>query len=180
MNNKSAEIVLHIQSVKDLFFTSKIPLSCKRILNSDVEEFIIEEAEDLPRNAPIRLTVHVAFEETLKTDEVTAAIHKHFAYCKEKSEKKLKKTLGLGWRSFLIGFIFLIIMFALIKVIVTLFPKSAFIQTVQESFVILSWVALWRPAELLLYEWYPFKRDANLFDRLAKCKVHIVNGQHKF
>lgn len=180
MNNKPAEIILHIQSVKDLFFTSRIPLSCKRFLNKDVEEFIIEEAEDLPRNAPIRLTVHIAFEEVPKTDEVVAAIHKHFAYCKEKSTKQLKKTLRLGWRSFLIGFIFLIIMFALIKVIVTLFPNNGFITTIQESFVILSWVALWRPAELLLYEWYPFKRDANLFDRLAKCKVHIVNGQHKF
>jgi len=46
--------------------------------------------------------------------------------------------------------------------------------TLRELFIILGWVALWRPAELLLYEWRPHKRNAKLFDKLAKCDVQVI------
>jgi hypothetical protein len=43
----------------------------------------------------------------------------------------------------------------------------------QESVVIGSWVALWRPLEILLYDWWPMLADIRLFDRLAAMKVEV-------
>ena len=44
---------------------------------------------------------------------------------------------------------------------------------IRESLVIVGWVAMWRPVDLLLYEWYPISRDAALFGRLAKSQVQF-------
>jgi hypothetical protein len=34
-------------------------------------------------------------------------------------------------------------------------------------------VALWRPLEILLYDWWPMLADARLFDRLANMAVEV-------
>jgi hypothetical protein len=43
-----------------------------------------------------------------------------------------------------------------------------------EGCLIASWVSLWRPFELLLYEWLPFGRMAKTFDRLADLSVTLA------
>ncbi len=47
---------------------------------------------------------------------------------------------------------------------------------VQESFVIVGWVALWKPAEILLYDWLPIARKRALFRRLAAAPVRVAAG----
>ena len=42
---------------------------------------------------------------------------------------------------------------------------------VEESFLILGWVANWRPLEIFLYDWWPLVRRRNLLRRLAKAEV---------
>jgi hypothetical protein len=42
-----------------------------------------------------------------------------------------------------------------------------------EELIILAWIALWRPAEALGYEWIPFVRKRLLYERLAGIKVSV-------
>ena len=53
-------------------------------------------------------------------------------------------------------------------------PDNKPLLFIHESFIILSWVALWRPLELLLYEWYPVKTDINLYSRLEHSNVQVI------
>ena len=46
-------------------------------------------------------------------------------------------------------------------------------RTGRISLVIGGWVALWRPMENFLYEWWPIHRDARLSDRLAAMPVTL-------
>ena len=41
----------------------------------------------------------------------------------------------------------------------------------QESFLILGWVANWRPLEILLYDWWPIARRRDLYRRLSAAVV---------
>ena len=43
-----------------------------------------------------------------------------------------------------------------------------------ESLVIGGWVAMWRPLEIFLYEWWPICARARLYDRLSAVRVEIV------
>ena len=40
-----------------------------------------------------------------------------------------------------------------------------------EGLIILAWLALWRPAEAVAYEWVPLYRRRRLYDRLATIRV---------
>ena len=44
---------------------------------------------------------------------------------------------------------------------------------VSESLIIGGWVALWRPMEIFLYDWWPIRADARLYDRLAAMPVSL-------
>ena len=42
-----------------------------------------------------------------------------------------------------------------------------------EGLIILAWLALWRPAEVLAYEWVPLVRKRRLYERLAGIRVVV-------
>ena len=90
------------------------------------------------------------------------------------SERQLRRTLQLGWQSLLISIAFLGLIVSLTLLIIKLLPEGGLSITFREILIILGWVALWRPADLLLYEWRPFKREVRLFRKLEQCKVEIV------
>jgi len=48
---------------------------------------------------------------------------------------------------------------------------NAFRPLVEESFLILGWVANWRPLEIFLYDWWPIARRRDLHRRLSKAIV---------
>jgi hypothetical protein len=45
--------------------------------------------------------------------------------------------------------------------------------------VILAWLALWRPAEALLYGWVPYYRKRRRYKRLARIHVAVRLGSSK-
>jgi hypothetical protein len=52
-------------------------------------------------------------------------------------------------------------------------PEGNLASVLTAGLTIFAWVALWRPCELLLYEWYPFKRDARLFRKLEESEIRF-------
>ena len=47
-------------------------------------------------------------------------------------------------------------------------------EVVSESLLIGGWVAMWRPLEVFLYDWWPIREEARLCDRLSAMPVKIV------
>ena len=46
-------------------------------------------------------------------------------------------------------------------------------RAMQESLIIVGWVANWKPIEIFLYDWWPFKRSINLYQRLRDAAVVV-------
>jgi hypothetical protein len=46
-------------------------------------------------------------------------------------------------------------------------------QILDEGLIFLAWLALWRPAEMLAYEWVPIHRKRRLYERLAGIRVSV-------
>jgi hypothetical protein len=47
---------------------------------------------------------------------------------------------------------------------------------IENSLVIGAWVALWRPIEIFLYDWWPIRAEARLFDRLSQMEVRTISA----
>ena len=43
-----------------------------------------------------------------------------------------------------------------------------------EGLVIGGWVAMWRPIEILLYDWWPLRREIALRERLKDLTVELL------
>jgi hypothetical protein len=43
----------------------------------------------------------------------------------------------------------------------------------EESLIIVGWVANWRPIEIYLYDWLPIRRRIKLFRRIAAAPVTV-------
>jgi len=169
-----SEIIIEVNDVGQLLIAPDSLFYGRRMLNTDAEEIIIEEAIMASSNDHIHLKIHLRKDEISRIDEISIAIRQHFIYRRQKSQRQLKKVLELGWQSLLISIVFLGILISLTLVIIKLLPEGGLSLTFREILIILGWVALWRPADRLLYEWRPFKREISLFRKLEQCKVEIV------
>ena len=174
---RTPEIILELIDVDQLLIAPNSLFYGKRMLSPDAEEIIIEEAKIVSPNDAIHLKIHLDKDGIGRRDEISTAIDQHFSYRRKRSARQLKRVLQLGWQSLLISIVFLSLLVSLTLVIIKLLPEGGLSLTFREILIILGWVALWRPADFLLYEWRPFKREINLFRKLEQCKVEIVTGR---
>ena len=57
-----------------------------------------------------------------------------------------------------------------------LLPNEVAARVLEESLIIVGWVANWRPIEIYLYDWLPIRRRIRLFERIAAAKVEVKAG----
>jgi hypothetical protein len=164
-------ITLRIHKAGDILLQPVVVMSDKYLLDHSVEEYLIDQAEELPRKGEI--TIYIKANELNPAIEttITDAIHKQFAYESHQASLTVKRILDLGWKSLLLSFVFLVFMFFIALAITTFLPENTIVFTFRELFIILGWVALWRPADLLLYDWQTHRRKEKLFRRLAESQV---------
>jgi len=172
----SNKLTLHLQNARDILRSPEVPYR-KRTINRDAEDFIVEEAENIPRKEAINIVVYLLSSETERKDDIGIALHRNFCYRKEQSQRKFKRVLQYGWRTLAIALCLLVVLFSLTEIAIRLWSENRIAMFIRESFIILGWVALWRPMELLLYDWYPIKRNIDLFRRLEDRNVQVIVGE---
>jgi hypothetical protein len=144
-------------------------------LDPAAEKFIVSWSQDLPPRGPLTLLVHLghAPAEPEQTLILTEAVHANFHRSAEFCRRRLRQLFRVGRMSLLIGIIFLAGSFVLGNALSALLKDVAFGSVLQESLLIGGWVAMWRPLEIFLYDWWPIRAEARLHDRLAVMHVRI-------
>jgi len=164
----TGSIEVRVGDVRQLFHSMDPAPFRERDLDPKAEEFIVESARELSRTVPLHLTVRIS-ETTSKPENLAAlpqAVHEYFARRSASTRLKLRRLLRSGFWSLLIGVSFV----AVVNLVGDWLGQLAG-GVFHESLVIGAWVALWRPLEILLYDWWPMLADARLFDRLASMEV---------
>ncbi len=168
------QIELRLRNVTALFNSLDPSPFQEKDLDVAAEEFIVSWARELPANTPLVLRLHL--EEPPATDPVPMvreALRNYFTYRGELLHREFKQLMRLARTSLFIGLTFLAVCMV---VSVYLLPQegNALATFLRESVVIVGWVAMWRPLELYLYEWWPLTRKKRLYDRLARMEVVLA------
>jgi hypothetical protein len=87
--------------------------------------------------------------------------------------RELRLLLRRGRLSLVVGLLFLGGCF-LLGLLVSHFALGAFSLVAKEGLVIVGWVAMWRPLEIYLYDWWPLREEQTMFSRLARMSVRLV------
>ncbi len=145
-----------------------------RFLNAQAEELLVESCGRVRFPGQIRLFLSLPAAENARLPVLETAIRKHFAYREQRSERSFRETVRLGFSNLVVACVFLGILVSMLVMVPELLPPGRLFLTIQELLIILGWVALWRPADQLLFDWRPFKREARLFRRFQTCSVQVL------
>ncbi|BCP53320.1 hypothetical protein K32_19370 [Kaistia sp. 32K] len=89
--------------------------------------------------------------------------------------QKKRETWLEGRKALRIGLVFWAICLALSLLFEeVIFTRHAMGRLFGEGFIIAGWVGLWRPAELLLYDWRPYSREIRRYEEIQRMKVVLV------
>jgi hypothetical protein len=171
------QIELRIVKLAELFNSMDPTPFHHRDLDRDAEEFLESWAMEFPPHCRYRIIVHI--EETPAEDPlplVTDAIHNFFDYKAVLSKRSLRLLLLEGRTSLMIGLGFLS-MCLLGADALPAFSDDTLLRVLRESLAIGGWVAMWRPMQIFLYEWWPLARRGRIFSNLGHANVHVVLGK---
>ena len=146
----------------------------ERDLDDDAEEFIVSWAREFPRRDPVSLVIHVNQLPAQREAQhlVETAVHHYFAYRAKLKWLEFRHLLKEGRTSLIIGLLFLGACLLTSELLRRQEPRSLSIIA-RESLIIAGWVAMWRPMEIFLYEWWPLLRRGRLYQKLSRMHVEV-------
>jgi hypothetical protein len=146
-----------------------------RDLDPRAEQFIVEWARDLPRDARLALVVHLerSAGQTDEAEMLGESVHQYFIQRALESRRRLRELFQRGRISLLIAIAFLGASVAAGNAVANVFRDTRLTEIIREGFLIVGWVAMWRPLEVFLYDWWPIRAETHLFDRLSAMPVRI-------
>jgi hypothetical protein len=111
--------------------------------------------------------------QTKGAHELGEAIKLYFDYRAGVLDREFKELFRIGRRSLAIGLSILATCLVSSHIAGGYLVNAPFKRLVEESLLILGWVANWRPIEIFLYDWRPLARRRNLYRRLAVATVQL-------
>lgn len=149
-----------------------------RDLDQDAEEYIVGWARELPGNVPLAIVIHMPEEEAAKgrDRDLPKALSHYFEVRADRLRRDLKELFRVGRRYLLVGLPILLTCLLASQMVQSQFGPGPLSKTIEESLIIVGWVANWKPLETFLYDWWPLKRRLDLYRRLAKAEVTITTS----
>ena len=131
-------------------------------------------ARSLRRDARLALQVDVDEPELpAQAEAVGDATHGFFRQRSLSASRRLSQLFRVGRTSLVIGVAFLALAVILAGLVSRTLGEGAFAALIRESMVIGGWVAMWRPLEIFLYDWWPILAERKLYDRLSVMPVSV-------
>ena len=172
-----APIEVRVPELRSLFNAIDPAPFNDRDLDPSAEAFIVNWSKDLPRDAPLALLVHLDRPCDLADAAAVLreAVHRFFAERERSERRRLRELFKRGRISLLIGLAFVALTVAATRLAAGSWAATGYARILDESLLILGWVALWRPLEIFLYDWWPIRADARVFERLATMPVRVTS-----
>jgi hypothetical protein len=173
----SHTIKLNLHSLNQLFNSMDPSPFIEKDLDDDAEEFIVSWAQEFPPGAPVKLRIYLEQWPTEDPKElVREAVHNYFAHRAALTKLEFSRLMREGRTSLFIGLVFLAACLVTIQALLH-GEAGTWAGVLRESLTIAGWVAMWRPMQIYLYDWWPLRRRSRVFAKLSHMPVEVV--QHR-
>jgi len=144
-------------------------------LDPAAEEYIAEAVREIGPRQPCRLLVHLPAAECAQEDARTLpeAVRHYFQYRAHQTRIELRQLLRRGAINLAIGLAFMSACVWLRRWLGSLGNH----EMLTEGLLIIGWVALWRPIEIFLYDWWPALRRQRRLEAIAAMPVVVMAEQ---
>lgn len=142
-------------------------------LDDNAETYIVQSVSEFSLSTPLKIVIYLREDGQSEARQILPeAIHNYFDYRRQNAEKTLRAILRQGRTSMVIGLLFLFSCISMSEIITRL-SDGMLVHIFQEGLVILGWVAMWRPLEIFLYDWWPIYHSQKIFAKLAGIEIDI-------
>jgi len=166
---------IHLREAAQLYDAIDPAPSLQRDLDPRVQTFIDDWARELPPKALLALVIELPDTGMQVSARIALgdSIRAYFNQRARVARRELKQLFRVGRISLLIGLGFLALALALGELVASLWTREPSIALLRETVAIGGWVALWRPMEIFLYDWWPILANARRYERLAGMPVTV-------
>jgi hypothetical protein len=173
--SEPACIELQLRDLAQLFNSMDPSPFLDRDLDSDAEEFIVSWSHELPHNRELELLIHLSSppKHGRGGKDVEEAVRHYFASRADMKRREFRLMMRRGRTVLAVGLVFLASCLLVGQLLARL-GGGALAGIARESLTIAGWVAMWRPIQLYLYDWWPLRDDIRNLDRLARMKVQLA------
>jgi hypothetical protein len=173
-----SQLELHVAELRQLFNAMDPAPFRERDLDPNAEQYIVAWAREARADGPLSLLVHVGggAATPANTRLLGDAVHEHFRRLAVETRQRLRRLFRTGRISLVIGLGFVSLASIAADTLGELFARGSTSAIVADSLAIGAAVALWRPLEIFLYDWWPVRWEARLQDRLGEMDVRLVDA----
>jgi len=164
-------IRLSLRELAQLFNSMDPSPFVERDLNADAEEYITSWAREVPPGRELELAISLA--EPAADTGLEQAVRGYFSTRAAIKRLEFGQLMRRGRLSLGVGSLFLVLCLLLGEFVAKSSP-GAVSDIIREGLTIAGWVAMWRPLEIYLYDWWPLFEERRRLDRLARIRVRIV------
>ena len=146
----------------------------ERDLDEDAVDYVRSAAEEIPISKPLKLVL--IFEEPatypLSAVEIETAIRAQFEHERDQVTRRLRQQRQFGHAALAVGLSVLVALLTLAEMTRQL-PAGHAREILREGLVITGWVAMWRPIEVLLYDWWPLAQTRKQLARILVAQIEV-------
>lgn len=162
-------IEIRLRELRQLFNTLDPSPFHERDLDPAAEDYLVGAAREIGAR-PSKLVLHLPARTTnAEAADAVIAIRHYFEYRGRHTLQQLRLLLGRGAISLAIGLAFLAVCLLLRQWLAA--SDASGTTILSEGLLILGWVAMWKPVEVFLYDWWPELGKQRLFEHIAHMEI---------
>ena len=167
-------IEVRVKSSQQLFDARDPAPFRERDLDDDFVEYVLSSIREFSISSPLKLVIYVEENETkdLPKDSIREAIRSYFSYRIDLQRGDLKTFMKRAQLFLLIGLFVLVSCIGVAQSLTVPSPPGA-IGILREGIVIFGWVSIWKPIELILFDWYPLFEKLRFYKKLLATEIDI-------
>lgn len=167
-------IVMRLRTIEQLFDPVDPSPFGEQDLTQWAADYIVESVKELGARPRELHFVVTRAEDASQDATVAAAVQSYFARQAMLRGRALRRLLRHGLIMLGIGVAFLVAFFNVAQSIASLLPEGSVSSLLREGSLIVGWVAMWRPIEIFLYDWWPIEGQRRMHQGLSRIVVRVL------
>jgi hypothetical protein len=174
VESKRVLVEIKVKAAAQLFDARDPAPFLERDLDDDAVEYLVSSVEEFPLRTPMRIVIHVSDggDSSLDSEAIRDSIHNYFEYKAELLRKRLTRVMKTGQVFLVIGVFFLAACLGLARLVGAVISGPG-ADIAHEGLVITGWVAMWRPIDLFLFDWWPLVEKRRYYLKLATTDISV-------
>ena len=163
-------IDVRVRSIEQIFDNRDPAPFRERDLDPDLAEYLVDSSEDLVGHDRIRLVFWV--DRPCTPSEVEQAFRAHFEGDLERIRRSRRRHRRTGQLALVLAVVIVVALVTIAQLVGN--AVGGTLGTgLKEGLVISSWVVMWRPVEVLIYDWIPIRHQRKVLAKLLAAKVDV-------